>query len=322
MTEKFSWVVTDGKAGMIAQARGLAEAVGLPIVDKIIVPSLPWRWLPPGLWPPSLLGGITGAAKVGDQIEPPWPDLLVSCGRNAVGPALAVKRRSNGRTLIVHVQHPRVNPARFDIVAAPAHDGLSGANVMTVQGALHRATPGRLAVAAERVALTVSHLPRPLVAVLIGGSNRSYRLTPQTISKLADNLVALTREHGVGLMVTPSRRTGSDNEAILRRKLAALPAVIWDQMGDNPYFGYLGLADAIVVTPDSVNMVSEACSTGKPVYIAAMEGGDEKFKRFHRSLSDAGMTKPFVGVLEAWQYTALDNITPVATAVRRLLNLN
>ncbi len=322
MTEKFSWVVTDGKAGMIAQARGLAEAVGLPIVDKIIAPSLPWRWLPPGLWPHSLLGGIAGAAKIGDQIEPPWPDLLVSCGRNAVGPALAVKRRSNGRTLIVHVQHPRVNPARFDIVAAPTHDGLSGANVMTVQGALHRATPERLAAAAERVASTVSHLPRPLVAVLIGGSNRSYRLTPQTISKLADNLVTLVREHGVGLMVTPSRRTGSDNEAILRRKLAALPAVIWDQMGDNPYFGYLGLADAIVVTPDSVNMVSEACSTGKPVYIASMEGGDEKFDRFHRALTDAGMTRPFVGALEAWQYTALDDITPVSTAVRRLLNLN
>ena len=321
MTEKFAWVVTDGKAGMIAQARGLAEAVGLPIIDKIIVPSLPWRWLPPGLWPHSLLGGITGTAKVGDPIERPWPDLLVSCGRHAVGPALAVKRRSHGRTLIVHVQHPRVNPARFDIVAAPAHDGLSGANVITIQGALHRATPESLAAAAERASSTISHLPRPLVAVLIGGSNRSYRLTPRTISKLADNLVKLALEHGVGLMVTPSRRTGSDNEAILRQKLAELPAVVWDQMGDNPYFGYLGLADAIVVMPDSVNMVSEACSTGKPVYIAAMEGGDEKFERFHRALSDAGMTRPFVGVLEDWQYTALDDTTPVATAVRHRLNL-
>ena len=321
MTEKFAWVVTDGKAGMVAQARGLAEAVGLPIVDKTIVLSRPCRWLPPVLWPHSLFGGIVGVARESDPIEPPWPNLLISCGRNAVGPALAVKRRSNGHTFIVHVQHPRVNPERFDIVAAPAHDGLSGANVMTIQGAFNRATPASLATAAAQAAPIVSHLPRPLVAVLIGGSNRSYRLTPQTISNLADNLAKLAHEHGAGLMVTPSRRTGTDNEALLRLKLADLPTVFWDQKDDNPYFGYLGLAHAIVVTPDSVNMVSEACSTGKAVYIAEMEGGDAKFDRFHRGLSEAGMTRPFVGALENWQYTALDDTTPVATAIRRRLYL-
>ncbi len=321
MTEKLAWVVTDGKAGMVSQARGLGEAVGLPIVDKVIAPSAPWRWIPPAWWPHGLFGGITGAARSGDLLDAPWPDLLVSCGRHAVGPALAVKQRSGGHTFIVHVQHPRVNPAHFDIVVAPAHDGLSGANVMTTLGSLHRATPARLAAAAEQIAPSVAHLPRPLVAVLIGGSNRSYRLTHRTISELAKNLATLTREQGVGLLVTSSRRTGGDNEALLRRQLADLPAVVWDRNGENPYFGYLGLADAFVVTVDSVNMVSEACSTGKPVYVIGLEGGDAKFQRFHRNLSEAGMTRPFAGELERWQYPALDDTSRIAAAICRRLDL-
>src|SRR3546814_15726728 len=79
-------------------------------------------------------------------------------------------------------------------------------------------------------------------------------------------------------MVTPSRRTGPDNEAILRARLAGLPAEIWDGEGENPYFAYLGLADAILVTADSVNMVCEAASTGKPVYVIALDGSSDKFR--------------------------------------------
>ncbi len=321
MAEKFAWVVTDGKVGMIAQARGLAEAIGLPIVDKVIAPSAPWRWISPAWWPHILFGGIAGVARDGDPLEPPWPDLLISCGRQSVGPALAVKRRSGGHTLLVHVQHPRVNPARFDIVVAPAHDRLSGANVLTTRGSVNRATPARLAAAAEHIAPAVAHLPRPLVAVLIGGSSRTYRLTRRTISDLAKNLATLTRNHGAGLLVTPSRRTGRDNEVLLRQQLADLPAVIWDQTGENPYFGYLGLADAIVVTGDSVNMVSEACSTGKPVYVFDLEGGDAKFRRFHQGLSNAGITRPFTGELVDWQYPALDDTAPIAAEIRRRLDL-
>lgn len=322
MVKKFAWVVTDGKAGMVAQARGLAEAIGLPIVDKVITPTLPWRWIPPSWHVKNPFGDSTRTFLSDTPMEAPWPNLLVSCGRHAVGPALTVKKKSCEHTLIVHVQHPRIDPTRFDIIVAPAHDGLTGPNVIPTLGAIHRATPARLAAEAERVAATVSHLPRPLVAVLIGGSNRSYRLTRRIIAKLAENLRILVRKQGVGLMITPSRRTELDNVAYLNEQLADLPAVLWNQNGENPYFGYLGLADAIVVTVDSVNMVSEACSTGKPVYLIDMEGGDRKFERFHHGLSEAGMTRPFVGKLEFWQYPVLDDTNRVASVVRDRLALN
>ena len=153
--------------------------------------------------------------------------------------------------------------------------------------------------------------------MLIGGDNAVYRLTPERMRRLCDQLAALAREQGVGLMVTPSRRTGAANEAMLREALDGLPAEIWDGTGENPYFAYLGMADAIIATADSVNMVSEAASTGKPVHIVDLEGGSAKFSAFHDSMREAGLTRPFTGTLESWGYTPLDETHRAAAEIER-----
>jgi hypothetical protein len=248
--------------------------------------------------------------------------LVVSCGRTAVGPALAVKRESDRNTFIVNAQHPRISSERFDLFVAQSHDVLSGSNVMVIRGSLNRITAEKLAVAAEHFRPMLADLPRPLVAVLIGGDNKVYRLTPAVTRRLADDLARLAEAGGYGLAITPSRRTGADNETILRERLAGSAAVVWDGVGENPYLGFLGLADAIVVTCDSVNMVSEACSTGNPVHVVDLEGGgDSKFERFHRELRDAGVTKPFAGTIESWSYPAMDETERVAAEVRRRMGL-
>ncbi|HET8727389.1 MAG TPA: ELM1/GtrOC1 family putative glycosyltransferase, partial [Alphaproteobacteria bacterium] len=134
---------------------------------------------------------------------------------------------------------------------------------------------------------------------------------------VAEVLSNLARERGLGLMVTPSRRTGADNEAILRARLDGLPAEIWDGTGENPYFAYLGLADAIIVTADSVNMVCEAASTGKPVYVIELEGESAKFDAFHESMRRAGITRPFDGRLDDWSYQPLCETERAAAEVWR-----
>ncbi|MGE4219136.1 MAG: mitochondrial fission ELM1 family protein [Alphaproteobacteria bacterium] len=318
------WAVTDGRAGMVAQALGLAEAIAageVPVDSRTVELARPWRWLPPQFWPQLWLGGGTiGAGPGSDPIGPPWPDIVVSCGRNAIGPALGIKRRNRGRTFLVHVQHPRLPTRWFDLIAAPAHDGLTGSNVMVTQGAVHRVTAAKLADAAERFRPMLAHLPRPLVAVLIGGANKTFRLTRATMETLASQLAGIVRTHGAGLAVTPSRRTGPENEALLRRTLAGLPAAVWDGQGDNPYLGYLALADAIVVTGDSVNMVSEAGATGKPVHVVHLEGGNAKFAHFHADMERIGVTRPFAGRLEQWSYPPLRETETVAAEVRRRLS--
>ncbi len=318
MSDNVTWVLTDGKAGTHNGALGLAEAVGLPVVDKHIHSALPWRWLPPLLWPK----GVLGVGAGGDPLDPPWPRLVVSAGERSVGPALEIKRRAGDATFCVHIQHPRVDPARFDLVVVSAHDRLSGPNVRRTVGALHRVTRDILDDAAARFGPAFAHLPRPLVAVLIGGANRVYRFDGKTAERLADDLAAMARNTGCGLLITASRRTGAVNQALLREKLRDLPVEFWDGDGENPYFAFLALADALVVTGDSVNMVTEACYTGKPVHVFHLPGGARsKFAQFHEALAASGATRPFSGRLETWPSAALDERSPLADEIRgRLRN--
>jgi len=313
-----TWVLTDGKVGMVSQAMGLAEAVGFNIVDKTIRPAAPWKWIPAGLWP----SAVSGVGAGSDPIDDMPPDLIVSCGRHAVGPALWLKRRHGERSFLVHVQHPRVDTTRFDLIVAPVHDGLSGPNVIDITGSLHGVTDTKLQAAAARFAPRYASAPRPLVAVLIGGNNSVYTLDDATIDRLIDGLKRMAREQGAGLLITMSRRTGDAAERKLRTALKDIAADIWDGTGENPYHGYLGLADAIVVTCDSVNMISEACSTGKPVYIVPLSGGEKsKFANFQSALVSAGQARYFDGRLESWSYQPLAETARAARAVRERIGI-
>lgn len=310
------WVVTDGKPGMENQCLGLAEALGFPIAVKRVRPRVPWRWLPPRLW----LATLASLGPNSDPLQPPWPRLLIASGRMSVAFSMAIRRRAAGKTFTVQIQSPGVSPSHFDLVVPPRHDWLRGDNVFPTRGALHRVTPERLRQEAAAFENDIAGLPRPLVAVLIGGDNGVYRLGPTEARELGHKLVELT-EAGAGLAVTLSRRTGGTNEQIIRDTLAGTPAIVWDSSGPNPYFGYLGLADTILVTCDSVSMTSEAASTGKPVYVVDLPGGSTKFRAFHDGLRADGITRPFTGTLETWSYTPPDDTAAVAAEVRRRLQL-
>jgi len=317
MSDVETWVVTDGKSGMENQCVGLAEAVGLPFAVKRIDLPAPWRWLSPQIIAaaPERLGAR------GDRLPPPWPRLLIATGRASVGPAMVIRRRSNGATFAVQIQNPGVAARHFDLIVAPEHDRLTDANVISTVGALHRVTPERLAAEARTFAPALAHLPRPLLAVLVGGNNKSFRFDAAVAARLGEGLASLCERSGAGLAVTVSRRTGVEATAALRDRLRNLPAVLWDGTGANPYFGYLGLADAIVVTCDSVSMTSEAAGTGKPVYVFDLPGRRRKFDAFHASLLRRGITRPFAGALEQWTYQPPRDTERVAAEVRRRLEL-
>ena len=224
----------------------------------------------------------------------------------------------SGRTRVpIQIQNPANSLSRFDLVVVPRHDEITGTNVIVTEGALHRVTSERLAREAERFSPLLASLPRPLVAVLVGGSNRQYRFTRAGAERLAYQLQRLVRQQGVGLAVTMSRRTGEENEHRLRDALSADDVYIWDGNGDNPYFGILGLCDTIVVTSDSVSMVSEACATGKPVHVFDLDGGSEKFRRFHRNFFQREITRPFTGEIESWSYKTLDDTERVAREIHK-----
>lgn len=301
-----AWVLTNGMAGYEVQAIGICEALGVEPRIKRISPGVPHRWIAP--WGP--------AAPV-EGVAPPWPDLLIASGRQAIPYARMIRRRSGGKTFVAVLQDPKVPPKQFDLVWAPQHDRLDGDNVLSTLTSPHRITREKLAAEAQRFEAQVGHLPHPRVAVLLGGANAVYHFAEEAAERIGAQLAGLADHFHAGLMVTPSRRTGEAQARIIREHLRGRPFVMWDGAGDNPYFGFLGQADAIVVTCDSVNMVGEAASTGKPVYVIELEGGSPKFRRFLDAMYAAGAARPFAGQLESWEYEPLNATQEIADAIAR-----
>jgi hypothetical protein len=134
---------------------------------------------------------------------------------------------------------------------------------------LTRVTAAKLAEAAATWAPRLAHLPRPRVAVLVGGYGGPYALDPEKARRLGRDASAMAREAGGSLLVTTSART---KPASVRALEAAITAPChffrWAaNSAGNPFYGYLALADSFVVTCDSASMLAEACATRRPVYI-------------------------------------------------------
>ncbi|MDE2466543.1 MAG: mitochondrial fission ELM1 family protein [Alphaproteobacteria bacterium] len=279
---------------MESQCLGLAEALGIDPILKRVNLRQPWSMLSPFVRvPPSC-----SYTRESGSLEPPWPDLLIASGRQSVQASIFVHKQSRhaGQPCVtVQIQNPVVSPRHFDLVITPAHDQLRGPNVLTTLGALHRVTPRKLAQAAPDFLLRIGAQPRPYISVLIGGANGAFRFSAREMEELLQALIGAARACGGTLLITPSRRTGDAQIELLHKTLEGIPAFVWDGTGENPYFGMLAVADQVVVTADSVNMVSEAVATGKPVQVFGLPGGSAKFSRFHAALRAKGLTTPFPG---------------------------
>jgi mitochondrial fission protein ELM1 len=300
------------------QAVGLAEALGLMPVVKRVILKTPWRIASPHI----TAFKRYAFSKKGDPVDPPWPDILIATGRPSILPSLYVKGQSGGRTFTVQLQDPISLRWRFDRIVVPAHDDLSGENVLVMNGALHRITPQKLADEAPRWAEAFAAIPKPRIAVLLGGDNSRYRFTEAEARVLARQLKALAGQ-GYGLLITGSRRTGESNLNVFREALAGCAAFISDGSGDNPYFGMLAHADAFIVTCDSVNMITEACSTGKPVHVVQLPAQGrrvserDKFSRFLRGLEESGRIRFFKGEIETWAYEPLREMERIASLIQQ-----
>ena len=246
--------------------------------------------------------------------------MLIGAGGTAAVLGAALRRPGLG---VVQVQHPRMDPSRFDVIVTNRHDGLSGPQCRDhPDGAASGSRPARLAEEAVAWAERLAPLPRPLVAVLIGGSNGRFRLDRAVAERLGAQLAAMMRLDSVGVALTPSRRTAPDAPEARKTLAEAIEpggGWVWDGVGANPYYGLLALADAIIVTEDSVSMVSEACATHAPVLLAPLPGRSRRIRLFNRLLMQDGRVRPFTGRLETWAATPLDDTAAAGAEVRRRL---
>ena len=314
-----TWIVTDGAVGMEAQGIAVAEAVGLPYTLKRVKPIGPMTLIPTRFQHIVPAKGRITASESNSPLAPPWPRLVISIGRRSVPLALAIKEL--GGAYGVHIQNPKVPARLFDLVAAPLHDDFEGPNVITTIGAVHRVTADKLAEAGARYAPRIAELPHPRITVLLGGESRAFTFPPEAGTRFGEALAAAGRQTGGSLLITPSRRTRPETLKALAEAVTDVPNVVWDGTGENPYLAFLSLADAIVVTEDSVNMVTEATGTGKPVYTQPLSGGSARLARFHALMRERGATRLFEGHVEPFDYAPVNDTEAVAAPIRAALGL-
>ncbi|KAK9153621.1 hypothetical protein Sjap_001101 [Stephania japonica] len=280
-----------------------------------------------------------------ETFEKEGPLLVVASGRDTISIASSVKRLASENVFVVQIQHPRTHLNRFDLVITPRHDYypltpqgqeqipkfLRGwitpleppdEHVVVTTGALHTADFAALRNAASAWHDDLSPLPKPLLVVNIGGPTKHCRYGADLAKQLLCSLENVLEGCG-SMRISFSRRTPPKVSKIIMNRLGSHSKVyIWDGEEPNPHMGHLAWADAFVITADSVSMLSEACSTGKPVYVIGAERCKWKFSEFHKYLQERGVARPFTGkenISETWSYPPLNDTAEAARQVREAI---
>uniref|UniRef100_J3LXP3 Mitochondrial fission protein ELM1 n=1 Tax=Oryza brachyantha TaxID=4533 RepID=J3LXP3_ORYBR len=246
---------------------------------------------------------------VNDTFEKEGLALVIACGRDTISYASSIRCLAPDNVFVIQIQHPRSRLDKFDLV------------VLTV-GALHQADSAALHTAACDWHDELANSPKPLVVVNIGGPTRNCNYDVGLAKQLIISLHNVLKTCG-SVRISFSRRTPLNVSDLILKEFSSHPKVyIWDGEGPNPHLGHLAWADAFIIAADSISMLSEACSTGKPVYVVGTEHCRWKFSDFHNTLHERGAVRPFTGLedmSENWSYPPLNDAIVVAARVREVL---
>lgn len=309
------WLITDGKVGMTVQCRGVADALGLDCVAKVVAPTGLHRLFSPWLRP-------VRRERLGEAaslLAPPWPEVAIATGRLSIPYIRALSRLAGRATFTVVLQDPKTGARTADLIWVPEHDRLRAANVITTLTAPHSYSYDRLAELRRTVPSEIFVLPSPRATVVLGGPSGAYTFTAADQRRLAGALASLAAL-GASFLITPSRRTPPALLQAVDEATRSRPRILWHGQGDNPYPMFLAHADMLIVTADSVNMTGEACATGHPVYVFQPTGGSAKMARFHSALRSHGATRILpdrLTCLPKWSYDPLDSASHIAAEIER-----
>jgi mitochondrial fission protein ELM1 len=308
------WLLHDGAAGNRRQAQALADALGRPAREWTLAGNAAARWGAPRWLPGAGFGGEFARALASAP-----PALAIGCGRLA---ALATRQVRAAGASAVQILSPRLDPAHWDLVIAPAHDRLAGPNVLNLLGSLNPVGDSWLEGARARWP-QLAALPGPRTAVLLGGPTAATRFGHDALEALCAKLDGTLASDGGSLLVCGSRRTPRAWATWLRARFDGGPHRLWfDQRdGENFYEGALAHAQRIVVTPDSVNMLSEACATALPVFVAEPGRADGRVGDFVQALLARNRVRPQQRELAPFAVEPLRETARIAQLVRERLSL-
>lgn len=287
--KKTIWVLLDNRMGSVGQAKGVIQEIDTSRFNIITKELIYTRWagLPNFIRRQSLIG--VANPEILDDAQ---PDLVISTSRRTAPIALYLKKKYPSVVLVQLMFPGKYGAKKFDKIFLPKHDDNKKvlSNFYFTVGSPHRINQTSLNNAKQEWNETFFHLPKPWTALIIGGSIKGKPFTLENAQALAQEVKRLKQRIGGSLLITDSRRTGTEAEKAIMTILQDIPNYnfLWGSKDKNPLIGYYACADNIIVTGDSVSMCCEACGTGKPVFV--FEGKDwltPKHLRFTKSLFDA-----------------------------------
>jgi mitochondrial fission protein ELM1 len=285
-TSKTIYILCDkGKIGTLRQC----EAVAYPLAKHfkatvaVVDVNLPvwFRFFTPRMirhWPIKYL----------PYSYPSAPFLTIAAGRQAV--VLASPFAKNTPTIAL--LNPKCPTYYFSAVIPPRHDNFANhVNIIETLGSLHPHN-------AASFNTTDSDNNFYTITVLLGGNSKHYTYKDVDFINIGMYLKqkAATKKN-IRFLISPSRRTPQKAIEILKSELLNVNVTIWNGSGINPYFNYLGAADEILVTGDSISMISEVCYMGKPVEIWRVPIKNKRFLHFY---NDITANKHAVFAQEKW----------------------
>tara|TARA_Y100000590_G_scaffold2226_1_gene2916 strand:+ start:18 stop:965 length:948 start_codon:yes stop_codon:yes gene_type:complete len=303
-------LLTQGMHGMISQVEGMAKALNAEYRHKIVRLSFPWNLIPPKFTP------ISGAI-LKDKIyitEKEEFDLVISCGRKSVVPSILLKKK-NAKIFTIHVQDPKVSLNNFDAIIAPEHDNLNGDNVYNSKGAIHYITKEEIEKAKPYLEKKINS--QKVVSLILGGPNKYYNFDDEQLIQIFDKIKSHFISQGYKVIIIPSMRTPKSSIELAKKEMDSCGYVV-STVDKQAYLSAYALANYVVVTCDSTSMISEAATSGKPIFVAHMKTkkNNYRFKKFFSLFKKMGITKDLGEKIEVWSYNKHNEAERIAKLIK------
>jgi mitochondrial fission protein ELM1 len=306
-------LLTEGYHGMISQVEGLAKALNADYQHRIVRLNWLWNYIPPKLSPVSRLilkdeQYITENEKF---------DLVISCGRKSVIPSIFIKKK-NKKIFTIHIQNPKVRFNNFDLIIAPEHDELKGENIITSKGAIHYIT--RLEIEKARSYLLDKIQNEKIVSLILGGPNKYYNFSNEELTNIFGEIKSSFISQGYKAIIIPSMRTPKRIIDLAINEFL-IDGFVVNSVDKQAYLSSLAIANSIVVTSDSTSMISEAATSGKPIFVAHMQPkrNNYRFKRFYKLFRELGVIKNLGEKVENWTYDSFNEAERIAAIINSRL---
>ncbi len=303
-------LLTEGMHGMISQVEGMAKALNTEYFHKIVRLSFPWNLIPPKFTPISQM-------VLKDKIyitDNETPDLIISCGRKSVIPSIFLKKK-NSKIFTIHIQDPKVSFKNFDAIVAPEHDNLEGDNIYTSKGAIHYITEIEINKAKQYLADKIKS--KKIVSLILGGPNKYYSFNSDQIINIFNQIKSIFVSEGYKIIIIPSMRTPKEIIDLAIREMGQHGHVV-NKVDKQAYLSAYALANYVIVTCDSTSMISEAATSGKPIFIAHMKAkkNNYRFKRFFELFKQMGITRNLGEKVEVWTYNKHNEAQRIAIEIK------